>query len=625
MGDDLKTTVEALAKAVQTLQATAEANAKAIQTLSADRSSSSSTRQPSGEHHNDRPPRFQKMDFPRYDGKSDPLIFINRCESYFHQQRIMEEEKVWMASYNLEEGAQLWFIQVQEDEGVPTWRRFKDLLNLRYGPPLRSAPLFELADCRRTGTVEEYQDRFQALLPRAGPLAETQRVQLFTGGLLPPLSHAVRIHNPQSLAAAMSLARQVELMELDKPAPAPARPAARGLLPAPAPRLALPAPPTGGPPIKGEGNPVKRLSQEEQAERRRLGLCYNCNEKYSRGHNRVCRRLFYINGVELTDPAADASDIDPDAEAPVFSLQAVAGVPICDTMQVSVSLGDTTLVALLDTGSTHNFIGEDAARRTGLPIQPRPRLTATIANGERITCPGVLRQAPIFIDGNEFHVDLFVMPLAGYDLVLGTQWMVTLGPIVWNFQTRTMSFRRHGREVCWSDVAAVRAPLLSATAATASLLDGVLAVFDNVFAEPQGLPPKRVRDHSIVLKPGAPPVAVRPYRYPAAHKDELERQCATMIKQGIVRRSDSAFSSPVIRPSVPMSQGRRGWLQSPRTWRLVRPSWGTCVTAWSRHRRPRSSTMTGNIVTSSMWWAIGFSFDSDSAPCPPYPGRPRGS
>jgi hypothetical protein len=90
------------------------------------------------------PPRFQKMDFPRYDGKSDPLIFVNRCESYFHQQRIMEEEKVWMASYNLEDGAQLWYIQVQSDEGTPSWRRFKELINLRYGPPLRSAPPLSL-------------------------------------------------------------------------------------------------------------------------------------------------------------------------------------------------------------------------------------------------------------------------------------------------------------------------------------------------------------------------------------------------------------------------------------------------------------------------------------------------
>jgi hypothetical protein len=54
------------------------------------------------QHHHDQPPRFRKMDFPRYDGKTDPLIFINRYESYFHQQRIME--KVKMASYNLEDG-----------------------------------------------------------------------------------------------------------------------------------------------------------------------------------------------------------------------------------------------------------------------------------------------------------------------------------------------------------------------------------------------------------------------------------------------------------------------------------------------------------------------------------------
>ena len=70
------------------------------------------------------------------------------------------------------------------------------MLHLRYGPPLRSNPLFELADYRRTGTVIEYQDRFQALLPRAGPLDEAQRVQLFTGGLLPPLSFDVEVHNP---------------------------------------------------------------------------------------------------------------------------------------------------------------------------------------------------------------------------------------------------------------------------------------------------------------------------------------------------------------------------------------------------------------------------------------------
>jgi len=208
-----------------------------------------------------------KLDFPRYDGKSDPLIFLNRCESYFHQQRIMEEEKVWMASYNLEEGAQMWYIQVQQDEGTPSWRRFKELLHLRYGPPLRSNPLGELAACKRTGSVEEYQDRFQALLPRAGHLDEAQRVQLFTVGLQPPLSLDVEIHNPQTLAAAMSLARKLALR--DQYTAPPSRAPGRVPLPATSARLPLPALPTTPAPtaasttITVEGRPVKRLTQAE--------------------------------------------------------------------------------------------------------------------------------------------------------------------------------------------------------------------------------------------------------------------------------------------------------------------------------------------------------------------------
>jgi hypothetical protein len=72
----------------------------------------------------------------------------------------MPEERVWMASYNLEDVTQLWYIQLQEYEGTPPWGRFKDLLNLHFGPPHCSAPLFELKECRRTGIVEEYSNRF---------------------------------------------------------------------------------------------------------------------------------------------------------------------------------------------------------------------------------------------------------------------------------------------------------------------------------------------------------------------------------------------------------------------------------------------------------------------------------
>ncbi|XP_066343988.1 uncharacterized protein [Miscanthus floridulus] len=124
----------------------------------------------------DRPPQFQKLDSPKFDGMSDPLAFLNRCESYFHQRRIAVEEQVWMASYNLEAGAQMWYLQVQQDEGTQSWRRFSELLNLRFGPLIQSNPLGELMACKRTSSVSEYQDRFEALLPRIGMLTEAQHV-----------------------------------------------------------------------------------------------------------------------------------------------------------------------------------------------------------------------------------------------------------------------------------------------------------------------------------------------------------------------------------------------------------------------------------------------------------------
>jgi hypothetical protein len=224
------------------------------------------------------------------------------------------------------------------------------------------------------------------------------------------------------------------------------RPAYRAALSVPAPRQvppapqvpplqALPVPPVGATQLDADRQPGCRLSREEQEERRRLGLCFNCNEKYFQGHNRTCRHIFYVEGVELDASDAAPEAAEPAADTPVFSLHAVAGVRACGTMQIWVKVGAAILIALLDTGSTHNFIGEETVR-TSLQVQARPRLTARVA--KRIACPGVLPQAPISIEGVSFCVDLYIMPLASFDLVLGTQWIATLGPIVWDIANRTM-------------------------------------------------------------------------------------------------------------------------------------------------------------------------------------------
>jgi hypothetical protein len=71
MGDsaDLQATIAQLIESVKALQETAEANSKAILAIVGDKSSSSSSMPGSGTSNTDRPPpRFQKLDFPKYAG-----------------------------------------------------------------------------------------------------------------------------------------------------------------------------------------------------------------------------------------------------------------------------------------------------------------------------------------------------------------------------------------------------------------------------------------------------------------------------------------------------------------------------------------------------------------------------
>jgi len=74
----------------------------------------------------------------------------------------------------------------------------------------------------------------------------------------------------------------------------------------------------------------------------------------------------------------------------------------------------------------------------------------------------------------------------------------------------------------------------------------LLSKFDLLFAEPQGLPPTRAFDHRITLLPGSRPVNLRPYRYNPEQKDDIEKQVAEMLRQGIIQFSTSPFSSPVL-------------------------------------------------------------------------------
>lgn len=74
----------------------------------------------------------------------------------------------------------------------------------------------------------------------------------------------------------------------------------------------------------------------------------------------------------------------------------------------------------------------------------------------------------------------------------------------------------------------------------------LLNSYEDVFASPTGLAPKRKQDHFIHLEPQSKHVSVRPYKQPQFQKTEIERLIKEMLEKGIIQSSTSPFSSHVL-------------------------------------------------------------------------------
>lgn len=117
----------------------------------------------------------------------------------------------------------------------------------------------------------------------------------------------------------------------------------------------------------------------------------------------------------------------------------------------------------------------------------------------------------------------------------------------------------------------------------------------DIFDEPQGLPPAWPCDHRIHLLPDTAPVAVRSYRYPQLQKDELERQVAVMLAQGIIRISTSPFSAPVLLVRKPDGTWRfcidyRALNAMTSKDKFPSPSWMSSWTSYTERASSPSST-----------------------------------
>ncbi|GJV02666.1 putative mitochondrial protein [Tanacetum coccineum] len=196
-------------------------------------------------------------------------------------------------------------------------------------------------------------------------------------------------------------------------------------------------------------------------------------------------------------------------EYPEISLNALTGVPTFNTMRVGGNVGKHLLHMLYDTGSTYNFLD--------------------LFNAKKLGC----------------NVDVMLLPLEGCEMVLGIQWLSTLGIIEWNFKEPVMKFVYEGKKMCLMGTRKSELQWMSGKKLHKKSLPS-MSCFEDVFAIPYALPPQRSFDHKIPLKDESTVVNIRPYRYLPNQKNVIEAMVNELMETGVVRQSHNPYSSPIV-------------------------------------------------------------------------------
>jgi hypothetical protein len=129
--------------------------------------------------------------------------------------------------------------------------------------------------------VEEYISAFETLAFRTKNLTDEFYMECFISGLKEAIKAQVLLHHPPTLNEACQVARKVERALTAQSNRTNFTAKSR---PSQAPNMTQP--------LK-----IQKVSPAEMAERRKQGLCYYCDEKYSPGHKCKEHKFFQIDAA----------------------------------------------------------------------------------------------------------------------------------------------------------------------------------------------------------------------------------------------------------------------------------------------------------------------------------------
>ena len=202
-------------------------------------------------------------------------------------------------------------------------------------------------------------------------------INVFIGTLRDNIQHEVHLWEPKSLENAFRVARNVESKNMAM--------ATRRTNPNIYRENNAPSPKTPQP---------TRLTPQQLEERKEKGLCFNCDNKYSKGHKCGEKKLFYIDCEEEEEQEQEPSQdenveyISSEELTLMISCNEFSRINTLQTLKIEGYIKKKKVIVLIDSGSTHNFIRYKLAKALNFFIYPTSFFQVMMENGGTINYSG---------------------------------------------------------------------------------------------------------------------------------------------------------------------------------------------------------------------------------------------
>jgi hypothetical protein len=202
-------------------------------------------------------------------------------QRFFDLHNVPHTQKVRIDSLYLEPNQFVWYRWLCSHKSLVTWTIFKEEMIAHYEDTRINTFFNQLINLKQKGSVIDHIENFQRLNIKVTYIPYEHLIDVFIGTLRDNIQHEVRLWEPKSLENSFRVARNVESKNMTM---ATRRTNPNIYRDNNSPYSKIPQP--------------TRLTPQKLEERKEKGLCFNCDNKYSKGHKCGEKKLFYIDFEE---------------------------------------------------------------------------------------------------------------------------------------------------------------------------------------------------------------------------------------------------------------------------------------------------------------------------------------